>query len=193
MNRPTPRLLILILLLLLLNLSCHDSPAQSRRKQNAARLAKLKATSAPAPLVIKDVQTTLGPDAPWQTLTSSGGELSLSNATLDFSPRTPRWRFTLTSEPTTQAIVRPNQNHSYIAINLWIGDKDANDKIIMRPVPPRFSRKGGADCIQEFDNGLWPDGTPRPFQIVISGTLVNYQAKVDDLFGAAPAVTPTHP
>ena len=188
MNRATPSISIITAFLLLLTLACHDTPATARRKENAARLAKLKAVppaSAPAPMFFKDPETVAGPAAPWQPLTSSEGELNLSNAMMDFSPRTARWRFTLTSESTPQTMAKSNQDHSHLKINLWVGDKDPQGNIIMHPVPTNFKRKGGAGCIQEFDNGLWPDGTPRPFQLEISGSYVIYHAKVEDLAAGA--------
>lgn len=188
MNRATPSISIIIAFLLLLTLACHVAPATARRKENSARLAKLKAVppaSAPAPMFFKDPETVAGPAAPWQPLTSSEGELNLSNAMMDFSPRTAHWRFTLTSESTPQALAKTNQDHSHLKINLWVGDKDPQGNIIMHPVPTNFKRKGGAECIQEFDNGLWSDGTPRPFQLEISGSYVIYHAKVEDLAAGA--------
>ena len=184
MNRATPSILIIAAFPLLLTLACHDTPATAHRKGNAARLTKLKAAppaSAPVPMIFKDPETFAGPEAHWQPLTSSEGELNLSNATMDFSPRTAQWRFTLTSESTPQALAKLNQDHSHLKINLWIGDKDPQGNVIMHPIPTNFKRKGGAGCVQEFDNGLWPDGTPRPFQLEFSGSYIIYHAKVEDL------------
>ena len=181
MKRNRVSFLALISLMLGVNTGCHDTPAVARGKANAARLSKLNATPPPPPLIIKPVETPVGPNAPWQPLAQSDGELDLSTATLDFSPRSAVWRFTLTSDATPQATAKTGQDHSYLRVNMWIADKDPQGKIIMRPVPTDFKRKAGAGCVQEFENGLWPDGSPRAFQIGISGTYVIYHAKVEDL------------
>ena len=143
------------------------------------------------PLVINPTQMSAAPaNADWQLLDTLGGELDLDSATINFSPRSAHWRFSLTSEKTPRAMFRPNQDLSFVKVSLWIGEKDGNGNIALRPVKVNFSRKGGASCVQEFDNGLFPDGSSRPFQIMINGTYITYLAKVEDLGTPTPASAP---
>ena len=154
-------------------------PAPPEELAGPMQLKVLKPGEA-RPLVI--VPQAFAPvDAAWQSLAVAGGQLDFGSSPLDFSPRSAQWRFTLTTERTPAATDKPNQDHSHVKISLWIGDKDAAGKVVLRPVKVDFKRKGGAGCVQEFDNGLWPDGTPRPIHIVISGTDIVYSAKVEDL------------
>jgi hypothetical protein len=133
-------------------------------------------------------------NAVWESIAVSGGDLDFGNAVLDFSPRSAHWRFLLTSDHLPAAFRIPNRDQSYLQVSLWMGDRDAEGKVVLRPVIVRFQKKGGASCDQQFDNGLWPDGSPRPFRIMINGTFISYQARVEDLGPSAttrPTMQPT--
>ena len=181
---------VLLMTTLCLILGCQAKPAPREKMLPPPRLDAfgrplppyLNPSTTP-PLIIKSSEmpsADASSDANWQPLDSTSGELDHGSSTLNFSPRSARWRFSLTSERTAEAEVRPNQDRSYVKVSLWIGDKDPQGKIGLRAVAVNFKRKGGATCVQEFDYGLWPDGSPRPFQITISGTYVTFQAKVED-------------
>lgn len=173
-------------------MGCHNhaervnKPPEARHDLFGNPLPPLLDPVTTPPLIINPTATAPA-DASWQLLDTAGGELVLASATMNFSPRSAQWRFTLTSEKTPQATARPNQDHSYLKVSLWIGEKDAKGNVALRPVKVDFKRKGGAQCLQEFDNGLWPDGSPRPFQITINGTYVTYLARVEDLGPTATA------
>ena len=198
MNHPFDCLLSLTLILAV---GCHaNGPAQEKMPEAVRHdafgrpMLPLLDASSP-PLVINPTQIATAPgDADWQLLDTAGGELDLDSATINFAPRSTHWRFTLTSEKTPKANFRPNQDLSFVKVSLWIGERDGKGNIALRPVKVNFSRKGGASVVQEFDNGLFPDGSPRPFQIMINGTYITYLAKVEDLGANAPkpAATPAN-
>ena len=157
------------------------------------------------PPVSNSTTQPVAPDVAWQPLDYRAGELSFGSASLDFMPRSTHWRFTFTSDRTPEATSRNGQDHSYLKVNLWMGQRDARGEIGLRAVrlgaertvagakltPVHAKGKGGDGGMMEFDSGLFPDGTPRPFRITVSGNCINYQLNVEDLGPqATPAVKP---
>jgi hypothetical protein len=182
-----------LFLLCLLGFACRSNqpaPAQKLPPLTSGPMNLQVMNSSEMPPVVLAPPEPAPPDAVWRSLESAGGDLDFGNAVLDFSPRSAHWRFSLSSDHLAAAFRIPNRDQSYLQISLWMGDHNADGKVILRPVVVHFQRKGGAGCVQEFDNGLWPDGSPRPFRIMINGTFINYQARIEDL-GPSATTRPT--
>ena len=194
--RQTPPLFLSALLLV----GCHrDHTAEELQKLLAATKQKEVVSPYPPldpklfpPVTLASTQPAL-PETGWQPLDSRRGELDFGSVTLDFIPRSALWRFRLATESTPEATAKPGQNHSYVKVSLWMGEKDTGGHVGLRAVKVDFKRKGGAWCDQGFSNGLFPDGNPRPFRITISGNYIDYLATVEDLGGEAPVPTRVAP
>ena len=131
----------------------------------------------------------------WQTLTFRGGELNFNSATIDFIPRSRRWRFTLATGSTPEATDKRGRDHSYIKVNLWMGEKDASGLTGLRIVRIGAEKliagtnygtvhaigAGGDTGIMEFQNGLFTNGTPRPFRLTLTGNFIDYRLTIEDL------------